>query len=744
MKKYLSSVLLILSLFSSSFGQRTFSTPDFILHISPADSSIGFGAEKAFGNFNKDSYDDLVVLAPHFKNSNGEKVGKAFLYYGTAIGIDTMSWGEFEGIYPITEIAGSELENRGLHSLAIGDLNNDGYDDLVLGTPWYERFSPGSTFAMGYAFVFLSNPDGSGLDFSKFIEFLGYTPIGNFAYSLVTGDVNGDKIDDLIISARYDQGIYEGRIYIYLGSSQFDNIYERQLQPLPGGKSLICKLCGDVNCDGFDDIVGIDRETAINSPDFRMNIWLGKNNMDSSPNFSRSMPYQEVWAIGDLNGDHFSDIILSDAFLFRHLIISPNLIIIKGDSSFTINRSLEIACEGHHSAVSALRDINGDGLNDIFLTSYDEFDNGKIHAFAGDRSNYIHLADTLLSLLDSDLSYGLNVENCIPADMNGDGEFELYASSQMLPYQNVIFIYNANFPSLAITYPTQPGIEWKTGKDYTITWVSKGSVGPAVKIELYKADSFDRSISESTDNDGSFRLTVPPDMKSGLDYKIKISSTIDSQVYDFSDHYLTIKQVPVLKITYPDTAGIAWYWGETHTILWQSWGEVGPYVKLELYKDDHLNRIINFSSLNEGFYRFTVLPIDTILGEKFKIKITAVRNDSIFDFSDVPFSIFKTVGVDDRSSVIYTNKLYPNYPNPFNATTRICYEISRASDVQIRIYNLLGKVVKTMVNSHQSPGEYELNWDGKDDQNRLVAGGIFILELKTERFVEREKITFLK
>jgi len=70
--------------------------------------------------------------------------------------------------------------------------------------------------------------------------------------------------------------------------------------------------------------------------------------------------------------------------------------------------------------------------------------------------------------------------------------------------------------------------------------------------------------------------------------------------------------------------------------------------------------------------------------------------------------------------------------------------IALLSNLQIRIYNLLGKVVRTMVNSQQSPGAYELNWDGRDDQNRLVAGGIFILQLKTEGLVEREKITFLK
>jgi hypothetical protein len=58
--------------------------------------------------------------------------------------------------------------------------------------------------------------------------------------------------------------------------------------------------------------------------------------------------------------------------------------------------------------------------------------------------------------------------------------------------------------------------------------------------------------------------------------------------------------------------------------------------------------------------------------------------------------------------------------------------ISRPSDVQIRIYNLLGELAKLLRNTHQSPGAYEVLWDGLDEQNKIVAGGIFILELKTE------------
>jgi len=201
--------------------------------------------------------------------------------------------------------------------------------------------------------------------------------------------------------------------------------------------------------------------------------------------------------------------------------------------------------------------------------------------------------------------------------------------------------------------------------------------------------------------------------------------------------------VPNLKISYPDSAGIIWYWGETYKIQWGSWGQVGPNVKLELFKDNLFFKAINFSAVNEGYYNKSISSEETS-GENFKIKIIAVGNDSVYDFSDHAFAIFPSTGVTEKFTVIYSNKLYPNYPNPFNATTTIRYEISQASDVQIRIYNLLGKVVRTLVNSQQSPGEYELNWDSKDDQNRLVAGGIFIVEMRANEFIKRQKITLLK
>jgi len=744
MTRYLVTMLILLAMSASSFGQKiVYDKPDFILHIASADSSDGFGAVKAFGRFNNDCYDDLVVLAPHAYSSTGKKVGKAFLYYGSKKGIDTTKCSVVEGLYPVDDSDKPDLFNRALHSLAIGDFNNDGYADLAIGTPWYQKISLGSSLARGYAMVFLSKADGSGLDFDKPIEFLGYTPIGNFAFTIRTGDVNGDKIDDLIISSLYDEGFYEGRIFIYFGGNTFDNSYDKILKTPGKRQGLSCSAVADVDGDGFDDIIGSDWY-SWNFENQKIHVWLGDKNLSEYPSFSRDMPFKTVKFAGDLNRDHFADIIVSYEIDQNPPEFNPNLFIIRGAKNFDIENDLEIVLHGHHTNVTALCDINQNKVNDIFIDSYDQNGNSISYVLSGDENGYINVSDTLIKFADTDIRNGSSVWGVIPADMNGDGIFEYYANSQMKPFKDVIFIYNAPFPAIAIIYPNTANIEWKTGKHYTITWDSRGEVGPSVKIELYQGNLMNRVITNSTENDGSFTWTVDPMIPEASNYRVKISSTSNSEIYGFSDIFFHIKQIPVLKITYPDSAGIKWYWGETYSIEWQSWREVGEYVRLELFKDDQFFRIINFSSNNDGSYQYKIISDDFMSGENFKVKITSVRNDSIFDFSNHSFGIFKAVNVDEKPFVNYTNKLHPNYPNPFNAATKIRYEISRASDVQIRIYNLLGKVVRTMVSPQQSAGAYELTWDGKDDQNRLAAGGIFILELKTEGVVEREKITFLK
>jgi hypothetical protein len=68
-------------------------------------------------------------------------------------------------------------------------------------------------------------------------------------------------------------------------------------------------------------------------------------------------------------------------------------------------------------------------------------------------------------------------------------------------------------------------------------------------------------------------------------------------------------------------------------------------------------------------------------------------------------------------------------PNPFNPTTRISYRIASAGDVQIDIWNAQGRVVRRLAQRRAAPGDYEVTWDGRDDQGRGLPSGTYFYGL---------------
>ncbi len=70
-----------------------------------------------------------------------------------------------------------------------------------------------------------------------------------------------------------------------------------------------------------------------------------------------------------------------------------------------------------------------------------------------------------------------------------------------------------------------------------------------------------------------------------------------------------------------------------------------------------------------------------------------------------------------------------NYPNPFNASTNLDYDLPDKADVEVRIYNILGREVRRLVDRSQQPGSYTAHWDGTDDQAQVVPSGLYFLVL---------------
>ena len=101
--------------------------------------------------------------------------------------------------------------------------------------------------------------------------------------------------------------------------------------------------------------------------------------------------------------------------------------------------------------------------------------------------------------------------------------------------------------------------------------------------------------------------------------------------------------------------------------------------------------------------------------------------------------------VDEMKPKIPTEfSLKQNYPNPFNPTTSIQYELSKLSNVEMTIYNMLGQIIRTLVKERQSAGFYSMQWDGKNDAGEQVASGVYLYRIKAGDFTQTRKMLLLR
>jgi hypothetical protein len=88
--------------------------------------------------------------------------------------------------------------------------------------------------------------------------------------------------------------------------------------------------------------------------------------------------------------------------------------------------------------------------------------------------------------------------------------------------------------------------------------------------------------------------------------------------------------------------------------------------------------------------------------------------------------------------------LLPNYPNPFNPSTTIRFQVPSHTHVALRVYDVSGALVRTLVNESKAPGAYALEWDGRDDRGTTVSSGVYFYRLVAGEFSDVRKMTLVK
>ena len=103
-----------------------------------------------------------------------------------------------------------------------------------------------------------------------------------------------------------------------------------------------------------------------------------------------------------------------------------------------------------------------------------------------------------------------------------------------------------------------------------------------------------------------------------------------------------------------------------------------------------------------------------------------------------------SVSVDEPMLIPETFSLHANYPNPFNPSTAITYDLPKRSLVTLGIYDILGKQIKTLVNQSQDAGNKIAVWDGTDDLGRQVSAGVYLYQIQAGEFTQTRKMLLLK
>jgi flagellar hook assembly protein FlgD len=98
----------------------------------------------------------------------------------------------------------------------------------------------------------------------------------------------------------------------------------------------------------------------------------------------------------------------------------------------------------------------------------------------------------------------------------------------------------------------------------------------------------------------------------------------------------------------------------------------------------------------------------------------------------------------DELSLPTEYAIHQNYPNPFNPVTTLRYDLPENGLVNIIIYDMLGKNVKTLINQTQDAGYKSVIWDATNDYGKPVSAGIYLYQIQAGEYIQTKKMVLLK
>jgi hypothetical protein len=447
-------------------------------------TSASFGRSvSTAGDVNGDGYADVIIGARLHDNGQLNE-GRAYVYHGSAVGLSASAGWTADG-----DQGGAVL---GSSVSTAGDVNGDGYADIIVGALEYDN---GQT-AEGRAYVYHGSATGPSTTADWIAE--SNQAFAFFGISVsIAGDVNGDGYDDVIVGAdSYDNGqLDEGRTFVYHGSGTGlsdtpDWTAESNESAVQFGCSV--STAGDVNGDGYADVVvGADRYDDGEVDEGRAYVYHGSAaglsaipDWTAESNGGSALFGQSVSSAGDVNGDGYADVIIGAVYYDNGESLEGRAYLYHG-SGDGLNTTADWIAEGNQvgaffgQSVSTAGDVNGDSYADVIIGAdgYDnvETEEGMVFVFHGSSAGLSAIPDWTAESNQSIAYFGDSVSTA--GDVNGDGYADVIIGA--LGYDNVeigegrAYLYYGSAAGLSTT----PGWTAESNQDGALFGSSVSTAG---------------------------------------------------------------------------------------------------------------------------------------------------------------------------------------------------------------------------------------------------------------------------
>ncbi|HEQ99133.1 MAG TPA: T9SS type A sorting domain-containing protein [candidate division Zixibacteria bacterium] len=746
-----------------------------------AGDRLGYTVSGA-GDINNDEYDDFIAGATHDPSYGGNDSSQAHVFLGGPGPYPVSATTSDADLTILTEDPGDFFGGSVSNA---GDINNDGYEDVIVGAWDGDR-----------AYLFLGNSGPYPVTVSAAsadIVILGEVSGDYFGGVSEAGDFNQDGYDDFLVSARYNDeaGVDAGKVYVFLGESgtypATFNATDANLTFLGEsagdwfGNSMAC--AGDVNTDGFDDIIiGAPQQEPNDSGKayiYYGGYYDGKgvNTTDAdvvlSGEASGDLYGVSVSGIGDINSDGSDDIIVGafkndaggenagSAYIYDCLgqmfhIWIDSLSVGTGNSKVMMSNFLSVSAFTLPLKFSSPYGIDSVIAAGCRTEGWDSF------------YGTLHNDSTVLIGGVSSLGGGNCMEagvGCIAKiywDIPCDADTAMVCFDTIfISEQAPLLVVDCEIPENEYTPAFYPGCSYFDG-----LWYIPGDANRSGSVNIADAVRLINNI---------FTGGPPADPHCAGDTNGDCNTNVSDAVYIINYIFLEgpapvqycSNPVGTFNKTIPDQAELnlrAFQGGNNKVIKAKiESSRVVQALQLEFSSigDVHniqasglINGLQTFQGNVNGHFKAGMLDLNGQV-------MLPTGNDDVLEISYQGSGTLKLVnavlsGTDgfDMNVTINSRKvegevprhfaLQQNFPNPFNPETEISYSIPEGCNVTLDIYNIKGQNVATLVEGYKDAGSYAVKWDSRGADGHQVASGIYFYRLTAGEFTKTVKMVLMK